>query len=197
MSKKKHKKKDGNKELTGEKHDKLVGKLLITAPGGAAFALSEMYSQADFMQSFNYIMDSIKAVHDDSLRGAESMLVSQAYVLQALFNTQATYAIKSTYTPEAEMHANIAFRAQSQCNRTLRTLLEYKNPKRATFIKQQINTLNQQINQTEKLEKNVNPANKLLEVNHDARLDTGTPQEGVRGDTTLETMGEVHRAKDA
>ena len=55
-----------------------------------------------------------------------------------------------------------------------------------------------QINQAEeKKEKEINPANKLLEINHDARLDTGAPQKAVRGHTMLETMGEVHRAKDA
>ena len=193
MSKKKCKQKDGNRKLTKEENDKLVGQLLISAPGGAAYALSEMYSQADLLQSFHEVVEAIKAVHGDSLRVAESMLVSQAYVLNALFNTQTASAIKSNYIPEAEMHANIALRAQNQCNRTLKTLLEYKNPKRATFIKQQNNL---QINEAEKSEKNIKPANELLEVNHDARLDTGTPQEASRGNQEVETVGEVHRAKN-
>ena len=194
MSKKKRKQQDGNRKLMEEENDELAGQLMISAPGGAAYALSEIYSQAGMMQSFNYIMDSIKAVHGDSLMVAESMLVSQAYVLNATFNTAITSARKSEYLPSAEYHANLALRAQNQCQRTLKTLLEYKNPKRATFIKQQNNL---QINQAEeKKEKNVNPANELLEVNHDARLDTGTPQEASRGNQEMETVGEVHRAED-
>ena len=92
------------------------------------------------------------------------------------------------------MHANIAFRAQSQCNRTLKTLLEYKNPKRsATFIKHQINTLNQQINEAEKSEKEINLANEILEVNHESRLDPRKTEETIGSDTPLETLGEDDR----
>lgn len=193
MSKKKPTKEERIKQKQ-KKLDKKTGQLLISAPGGAAYALSEIYSQAEIMQSFHDVMDAIKAVHGDSLRVAESMLVSQAYVLNATFNTAITSARKSEYLPSSEYHANLALRAQNQCQRTLKTLLEYKNPKRATFIKQQNNL---QINQAEeKKEKNIKPANELLEVDHDARLDTGTPQESIRGNQEVETVGEVHRAED-
>ena len=192
MSKKKSTKKERIKQKQKE-HDKLVGHFLITAPGGAAYALSEIYSQAELIQSFDYVMDSINAVHDDSLKVAESMLVSQAYVLNATFNTAITSARSSEYLPSAEYHSNLALRAQNQCQRTLKTLLEFKNPKRTTFIKQQNNM---QINQTEeKKEKNIKPANELLEVNHDARLDTGTPQEAGAGNQEVEAVGKVHRAE--
>ena len=193
MSKKKRKQKNGNTKSSKEETGKKIGQLLISAPGGAAYALSEMFSQADLVQSIEDVVEAIKSVHGDSLKVAESMLVSQVYTLNALFNTQTASAIKSNYIPEAEMHASIALRAQNQCNRTLKTLLEYKNPKRATFIKQQNNL---QINEAENSEKNIKPANELLEVNHDARLDTGTPQEASRGNQEVETVGEIDRAED-
>ena len=73
----------------------------------------------------------------------------------------------------------MAFRAQARCNRTLRTLLEFKNPKRATFIKQQNNM---QINQAnEEKEKTLNPTNKILEVNYESKV--GTPIMGKKIDS--------------
>jgi hypothetical protein len=194
MVTKKKKTKKNDKIISGEEHDKLVGRMLISAPGSAAGTLSDIYKQADFLKTFHDVGEAISAVHNDSLKVAESMLVSQVYVLNSLFNAHASAEIKSRYIEEKEMHANIALRAQNQCNRTLKTLLEFKNPKRATFIKQQNNL---QINEgDQEKEKKVSPANELLEVNHDARLDPGTPQEAVRGDTTLETVEKVDGTED-
>ena len=65
---------------------------------------------------------------------------------------------------------------------------------RYTFIKQQNNL---QINEGEqKKEKTIEPANELLEVNQDARLDTRATQETVAVDSEVETVGEVDGAED-
>ena len=45
-------------------------------------------------------------------------------------------------------------------------------------------------------EKEINPANELLEENHEARLDYGKAKEAVRVNQDLETMGEIHRAEE-
>ena len=137
-----------------------------------------------------------KDVIDGDLSVAEAMLIDQAHVLQSIFVNMTGSMHAAEYISGMEAYGRIALRAQNQCQRTLRTLLEYKNPKRATFIKQ----LNQQFNQgessRENSEKNVKPANELLEVSHDARLDTGTAQEASRSYQEVETVGEVHRAED-
>ena len=101
-------------------------------------------------------------------------------------------------TSQVEAFGKIALRAQNQCQRTLKTLLEYKNPKRTTFIKQQNNATNQQINEGELKEiseKEINPANKLLEENHEARLDTGKTKEAVTVNSEVETVGELERTQ--
>ena len=163
-----------------------VGQILISPFGSAADALSEIYSQADFVTSINELTEYTKVLQSGKMGLVEGMLVSQMVVLNAVFNTKITTARKSDTINEGNYHADIAFRAQALCNRTMRTFLELKSPKRATFFKQ----LNQQFNQGEdEKEKTVKPANELLEIDHDARLDTRTPQEAIGSDTTLETVG--------
>ena len=148
-----------------------------------------MPDSLDFM---NEVIDGVLA---GSLDAAESLLTSQAYLLNATFATEIIAARESQYIAEGEFHANIALRAQNQCQRTLRTLLEFKNPKRATFIKQQNNL---QVTQAEdEKEKGVEPANEVLEHDHESRLDTRAPQEASRSNQDLETVGKIHRPKDS
>lgn len=196
MAKKKTEK-DSRTASEQKEYDKKVGFVLVSAAGGSANALGRIYEQADFLTTLNYLHDVDKKVQKGNFYLIEDMLISQAHVLHALFNTQSSAAVRAEYVPEAEMHATMAFRAQNQCLRTLRTLLEYKNPKRATFIKQQNNAINQQINQgEEKKENEINPANELLEVNHDARLDPGTAQEASEGHQEVEAVGEIDRPEE-
>ena len=190
MSKKKPTKEKRVKQEQNE-HEKKIGQILISPFGSAADALSEIYSQADFITSINELHVFTEVVQEGKSGYLVGMLVSQMTVLNALFNAKISAAQRSDTIDQGNYHADIAFRAQALCNRTMRTLLELKSPKRATFIKQQNNM---QINQTEeKKEKKVKPANELLEVNHDARLDTRTQTQAGRSHTTLETVGKGKR----
>jgi len=138
------------------------------------------------------------ALAKGDLVDAEQMLLSQAHVLQKVFSNFIIRAQNADHLDHLEAFGKIALRAQNQCQRTLRTLLEYKNPKRAMFIKQQNNTLNQMINQgNEKNEKNIEPANELLEVDHESRLDPGTQKKTGKGNPRLEAVAKVNRAKVA
>jgi hypothetical protein len=187
-------KKTKRKELE-EKYLKARGKSLVTSPGSAAFTLSQIVPGADRMEIRDFISEVVSNVNDGDLTAPESLLVNQAYTLNRVFHNQITKAHDSKLIEQGQFHSDMAFRAQAQCNRTLRTLLEYKNPKRATFIKQQNNL---QINHAnEEKEKSVKPANELLENDHESRLDTRAPQEAIRGDKTLETVERVHRPKNA
>ncbi len=57
---------------------------------------------------------------------------------------------------------------------TLKILLEYKNPKRTTSVKQRNIAVSQQINEGDQPkeipEKEINPANELLEENNEHRI---------------------------
>ena len=140
-------------------------------------------------------------LRNGSMHHVESMLLDQAHMLQAM----STYFIRrlsnAEYLPQVETYSRIALKAQNQCRQTLATLGELKNPKRATFIKQQNNAVNQQINQgdlkqTENSKKPDNSANKLLKEVPSERLDFGAPQEAVRGNQEVEAVGAVDRSKN-
>ena len=99
---------------------------------------------------------------------------------------------------QIEVFINIAFRAQSQCRKTLAVLAELKHPRRTTFIKQQNNAITQQVNNEVKSNpKNFEKvANELLEIKHEQRLDTRTAPSSITTDPTMATV-EVCRRKDS
>ena len=45
-----------------------------------------------------------------------------------------------------EIYSNMAFNAQKQCRQTLLALHEVQHPRRTTFVNQQNNAINQQVN---------------------------------------------------
>jgi hypothetical protein len=82
-------------------------------------------------------------------------------------------------------------RSQNQTRRTLDSLANLKRPK---VQLQQNNAVIQQVNNELPEEKNI--ANKILEVDHESRLDTGTQEETIGRDSSLETVGEDDRPED-
>jgi len=197
------KKKDKPKEKSKTELDKnsaefkkAFAQVMISPSGTSAFALDKMHGHVDWPEIQAALQDINEDVFDGNLNIAEALLMDQAMVLQTIFTTHTAAMLEAKTVDFMDAYSRIALRAQNQCQRTLRTLLEYKNPKRATFIKQ----LNQQFNQGESpreiSEKTLEPANELLEENHDARLDTGTPQEAGKGNQEVETVGKIDRAED-
>jgi hypothetical protein len=187
------KKKTEREKLEAE-YLRMVGRLQITSPGSAANTLTQITPGADLAEIRDFIKEVVGNVNDGNLIAPESLLMSQAYTLNRVFHSQITAACKSDYIEQGQFHADMAFRAQAHCNRALKTLLEYKNPKRAMFIKQQNNL---QINQaSEENEKTMRSANKILEVDNESRLEPGTPEEAIGRDSSLETVEEDDRTKD-
>jgi len=138
-----------------------------------------------------------KAVFEGDLRRVEAMLLDQSHVLQSLFVFFTQKMAHAKYMDSLEAYSRIALKAQNQCRQTSATLVELKNPKRATFIKQQNNAVNQQVNQHGENPKNSEyPANKILEEIPSERLDTRTPQAAIGVNQEVEAMGENHRTQD-
>lgn len=80
----------------------------------------------------------VEAVQGGNLARAESLLVSQAHTLDAIFNQLASRAAMNMgqYIGSAETYLRLALKAQSQCRTTLETLATIKNPIAPTFVKQ-------------------------------------------------------------
>lgn len=176
-----------------EKRSNLLAEFCTSSTSVSATTLAKFYPDADVGEVGTKLAEQTIKVWDGDLDTAEEMLVGQAHVLQAIFNTMAIRMQNAEYISQMESYGKLALRAQNQCNRTLKTLLEYKNPKRATFIKQQNNL---QINQAEKNSEKEVLANELLEENHDARLDTGKAREASKGYQTVEAVAKVNGAEN-
>ena len=156
--------------------------------------VKELDAQADAVQSGN-------------LKGMEEMLLSQAHTLQALFHELARRAglNMGEHINAAETYMRLALKAQSQCRATLETLATIKNPPPVAFVHQaNIAHGPQQVNngpppateQSSRARKSENPPNNLLEQQHGERLESGTVQAAVGGDSAMAALAEVQRAED-
>ena len=151
---------------------------------------------ADFSTLVNKLRAQNESVSEGDLRRVEAMLLDQAHVLQAVFTNFTKRMADAEYVVQLDAYARIALKSQNQCRQTLATLGELKNPKRATFVKQQNNAVNQQINQAENQKFPEKPSNELLEELPHERLDTRAPEAASSVNQNLEAVGEVHRTKD-
>ncbi len=186
-------KKDDEDDLKGKLHEENLGLIYTTPSVACSLTLKTLHSDADWRTMLEQLKRSNKDVIEGDLTIAEAMLIDQAQVLQSIFLNMTGLMHTAVYISKMEAYGRMALRAQNQCQRTLRTLLEYKNPKRVTFIKQQNNL---QINEAEKSEKKVKPANELLEHDHESRLDIGKTQETIGSDQEVEAVGKIDRAED-
>lgn len=138
---------------------------------------------------------SIGEVKQGNLADVEAMLYSQAYALNVMFATLMTRANRQEYMPTTQALMSLAFKAQNQSRATLQALIDLKQPRQSTFVKQaNIAQGHQQVNNL--AEKNQISQNKLLE-GRTYGLDTRTKAKAKRVNSTMEAVGEVNRGKNS
>jgi hypothetical protein len=140
-----------------------------------------------------------KAINAGDMTRAENMLASQAHTLEALFSNLASRAMNTKNLVQLDTLLRLALKAQGQCRATLQTLGELKAPKQIAFVKQanignQVQVNNGVAPQPLRTRKTKNKQTELLEVEHGQRLDTRAPGKASGNDSTLEAVGEKHRA---
>jgi len=165
----------------------------------------------DLSELVQGLSDSCKRVNDGDLSTLEAMLVSQATALQTIFTSLARRAQLQEHQKHLESFLGLALKAQAQSRATISALVDLKNPRQATFVKQ-ANIANgpQQVNNGvgadgsahvhghAHAEKSAPEQNKLLEADHrqpGGRMDTRAAQAAERGNQAVETVEPVHRAK--
>lgn len=135
--------------------------------------------------------------------GTEAMerhLWASAMLLQNLAVVWTMYATRAECTEQLDLYARLALKAQNQQRQTLRTLAEIRNPRRATFIKQQNQAVNQQVvnspvaAETGKIRDLT--ATELLGLD-DERVDFRAPALAVGHDAGMATVGAFHRPANA
>lgn len=138
-------------------------------------------------------------IHKGDLHQVESMLYTQALALEAMFTNLAHRAQKQETFKGIEVLTRLALKAQAQSRATLATIGDLKNP--VQLIKQaNIAHGHQQVNQYAgayehtRAGKNESAPNKLLEADHEKRLEQGAAGQAGRADSQLETVGALNRA---
>jgi hypothetical protein len=127
----------------------------------------------------------------------EEILLAEAQTLHSLFNYMVERIPSGETFAQTQVYTDLAIKANNAARKTTLALQQLKSPNNATFIKQQNNAVNQQVNNCaipDEREKNLNSANELLsEVTHEA-LDFGRTQEAVGINSGMEAMDSVNRA---
>ena len=90
----------------------------------------------DMSELVQGLTDSCKRVNDGDLSTLEAMLVSQATALQPVFTSLVCRAQVQTQQRHLEVFMGLAFKAQAQSRATISALVDLKNPRQATFVKQ-------------------------------------------------------------
>ena len=145
-----------------------------------------------------------QAIKEGDLSAIEEILATQLQVLNQSFSVCMArgFNCKSMETMLAFTH--LALKMQEQTRRTASTLASIKAPRQTAFIKQQVNTAqNQQVingpvanhtseNFLPELEQRQNELGGRL-----GGMDAGATIETIGIDTPAAAMGEVHRAEDS
>jgi len=177
-----------------EKSSERVHADLALNPAVNAAATVRLFGQGtigklEITETLEAMIETVASVRKGDMSGPEATLVAQAASLNSIFTELArrSAAHMSEYIEASERYMRLALKAQAQCRATIETLAAMKNP--PVVIARQANIANgpQQVNngappRTEKIETS---PNKLLESEHGARLDGGTAQKSVGGDTDL------------
>ncbi len=158
-------------------------------------AFSAVFGETDLASLIEALSEQNGKVRDGNLSRAESLLMTQAQTLDAIFNELARRAAGNMgeYMNAMDRYLRLALKAQSQCRATLETLATIKNP--PVIYAKQANIANgpQQVNNGMMPapvggENSIEP-NKLLEQQHGQRLDTGTQSAAIGADKGMATVG--------
>ncbi len=136
-----------------------------------------------------------RSVSAGDMTRPESMLLTQAHTLDALFGTLCMTALLNQDRADVfDRVMRLAFKAQSQCRCTLETLSTIKHPPLVLAHQANISNGPQQVNigpmPSRELE---NRQNKLLEAQNDYGLDVGAAAATGCIDTAMAPLGKVHR----
>jgi len=175
---------------------KALAKIAVRPSTNAAAVISEygkMFGDHDINDLMNELVDSIEKVNDGDMKRCEGMLMGQAQALQSIFTNLARRASNQEYLKNYEAFMRMALKAQSQCRQTLETLSNIKNPPVVYAKQANISNGPQQINngmpaQAPHAAENQKQPNKLLEVQHGERLDTGTASQTIGGNQAMAAL---------
>ena len=132
------------------------------------------------------LKDLKELMTSEGLEHQEELLMLQAELLNLVFVDNVMRMKAADMIPPARLFGDIALKAQNQCRRTVMALADLRNPKRTTFIRQQNNAVNQQVNNE------TGPVNPGQEDLPDQLAETKN-LEKIASNELLEELGNVQR----
>ena len=143
------------------------------------------------------VEETLAKVKSGNLEDLSAILVNQVYVLNGLFN-QLVMQGKGGLTDPAVVRSlpnhpktmlNVALKAQTQCRATVQAINELKNPKKTTFIKNQLNNVKMELE--ERIEQ-------LETTEHGSKkLDRGTEATAISVNPEVEAVEVIDGSKNA
>jgi hypothetical protein len=173
---------ENNETTTDTTHDenmlqekrKNKTKVRLNSRTAASYTIDSIYQGGlDVVTILEELNNGIAQIKNGDLQEIETMLLTQAITLNIFFHRCLSQAADQQWIPQIQTFSDLALRAQKEARKTLTVLAQIKNPKLATFIKQQNNAVNQQVNNQVKSENKNISSNELLEVKDEQRLDCG------------------------
>jgi hypothetical protein len=142
------------------------------------------------------LLSRAKKIDTGDLKEIERMLFMQAKTLEYVFYDALKKLVDINMINQIEVFTEVAFKAQALSRKTLIALAELKHPRHATFIRQQNNAINQQVNNetNSNSRKPKKVANELLNGMDHAALDSRGTAEAVKINAKLETLESVDRS---
>ena len=165
-----------------EDQDEAISKTLSRPETQAAVTIQKLTDLHDVNALAKILSKQTADVVGGNMTRPESMLLSQAHTLDALFNSLVMKGLGQTHMPHYEAFMRLAFKAQSQCRSTLQTLSDIKNPSVVYAKQANITNGNQQINNgvpAPRTQENINYSNELL---------TELPNEALDNRRTVEAI---------
>jgi hypothetical protein len=171
-------------------NDLVLSKALLRPHFTAALSIRRIHEKwpIDTQTLVNELQEEQKKITNGDLGNLEQMLFSQAKTLEAMFNHFVTQVARSETIREMNTCAEIALKANNSCRKTILALSQLKNPSTPTFIKQQNNAVNQQINNAEIPNEIKNSSNELLKEETHEKLDFRRTAEASPIDSKVETL---------
>ncbi len=180
--------------LPGETEEQAIARAMMD-PALQSAATIQLYASSPVDLDLDAMVDCLEKqnenIGDGSLKRIAETLLAQAHTLDVIANNLFRKANYADVLVKFDSYMKFGLRAQSQCRATMETLASIKNPK--AYLKQTNIAHNQQVLN---FPENENAPNELMENTDGERLDPGTPQEAVRVDPDLATVGAKHRAKN-
>lgn len=140
---KKLKNNDISEVTDGEWGERFLRPLTSSASIAYKMENSTHISQTELIHGMERL---VEALAKNDLKTIEEILFPQAVALQTIFDKASKQMLLADSFNGLQAWATIAFKAQDQSRKTLSTLMAIRRPQQTSFIKQQNNAVNQQVN---------------------------------------------------